>query len=163
MSKDVSRSHANWTLTELLSRAGIKESAFREMRRTGAVDAPTGTTSAARYGEHHFSQIRRVLNVAKQRGLSRSAACELVAADAPRPNRSPAVQSRVRAAAALSFTGNVRRLAPEVFLVYAKQLADFEKGLVDEATKTFKRELAVKRGIERLRAVPVKSTIHKLR
>jgi len=134
-----------WKLTELLSRAGIEKRAFRQMRSAGAVDPPWGTTRGARYGFEHLAQIKRVLFVEQRRGLSRSAACEFVSNERKVSPRSPAVQSKNRAAATLSFTGTVRRLMPEVFLVYSKKLPGFERQLIDEATDLFRkanRELA---------------------
>lgn len=135
----MSNNAASWKLSELLMRAGIEERAFRQMRSTRAVDPPSGTKRGARYGYEHLAQVQRVLRIAQRRGLSRSAACELVSEENETSRRSPAVQSRNRAAAALSFKGNVRCLMPGVFLVYQKQLSGLEKVLIDDATLRFRK------------------------
>lgn len=130
---------ASWKLSELLTRAGIEERAFRHMRSTDAVDPPSKNGRAARYGDRHLAQVKRVLDVEQRLGLSRSAACELVGLENAASRRSPDVQSRNRAAAAQSFKGTVRCLMPGVFLVYQKQPPGFEMALINEATLIFRK------------------------
>ena len=119
-----------------------------------------GSDRLARYNSVHQAQIQRVLYVEKLREMSRSAACDYVGAETTGDQRSPPVQSRNRAAAELSFKGNVRRLTPEVFLVYSKQLPSFEKGLIDELTNGFRRQLKLRQESKVVSAI-VKSTIHR--
>ena len=130
---------ATWKLSELLTRAGLEERAFRTMRSAGAVDPPSGVNRGARYGGEHLAQIQRVLFIEQSRGLSRSAACEWVRDERKATRRSPAIQSRNRAAAELSFKGTVRRLTPRVYLVYQKQLSGLERLLIHEATLRFRK------------------------
>lgn len=156
----MSNKTASWTLSELLMRAGIEERAFRQMRSVGAVDPPSGKNRGARYGYEHLTQIRRVLLIERRRGLSRAAACELVSDENETSRRSPAVQSRNRAAAALSFKGSVRSLMPGVFLVYQKQLSGFKKALIDETTLRFRR---ANRALAAAKSAPttMKSTVYR--
>ena len=149
-----------WKLAELLRRGGITDRAFRQMRSAGAVGPPMGSDRLARYSSVHLAQIQRVLYVEKNRGLSRSAACEFVGYETTSSRRSSAVQSRNRAAAELGFRGNVRRLTPEVFLVYSKQLPSFEKNLIDELTNRFRSQLKSRLAATVVSAT-VKSTIHR--
>jgi len=135
----MSRKSEPWPLEELLKRAGIGKRAFRHMRSTGAVEPPLRTGRAARYEDRHLVQVRRVLDVEQRLGLSRSAACELVALENATSRRSPDVQSRNRAAAAMSFKGTVRCLMPGVFLVYQKQSSGFEMALINETSHMFRK------------------------
>ena len=156
----MSDTSASWKLSELLTRAGIEQRAFRQMRSSGAVDPPSGSKRGARYGHEHLAQIQRVLRIAQRRGLSRSAACEFVSAENETSRRSPAVLSRNRAAAALSFKGTVRCLMPGVFLVYKKQLSGLEKVLINDATLRFRKanqELAATKSASNT----VRSTIYR--
>ena len=109
------------------------------MRRIGAVDPPTPPTAGARYGLHHLTQIKSVLRLAQKRGLSRTAACEIVAAERLAINRASPSRARAKAVAVLCFAGRVRRLAEGAYLVYDKRLSKDETRLVDNAVRSIRR------------------------
>ena len=144
MSKVTDGSRPPWRLRELLERAGIKESAFREMRRTGAVSPPGRPTSSAYYDLSHLKQIQAVLRLADRQGISRAAACNLIGLSRSTPLGRGASSSRIRQAAALCFSGAVRKISDGIFLVSAKPQTAAERTLLDATAKHMRRELAVR-------------------
>lgn len=157
----MSNTTPDWNLAELLRRAGISDRAFRQMRDTGAVGEPNGKNRGARYGPEHLNQIRRVLYVQSRRDLTMVAACEFVSAETSSNRRSPAVQSKNRAAADLSFKGTVRRLMPDVFLVYPKELSSFERRLIDEVTLRFRSQLKLRQASAEAASDGMRSTVYR--
>ena len=161
MSKGNPDAPSTWCLAALLKLAGIKESAFRQMRRVGAVDPPLGSRSNATYERGHLDQVHAVLRLAKRCEISRAAACELIAME--RATQQPAsALSRIRTAARLCFTGRVRRLSSGVYLVFDDSMPSPEKELLESMSKSLRRELAVVRQVER-RVTTRPSTIHRIR
>lgn len=164
MQRHPQRPNLPWALDELLELAGIGKSAFRQMRRIGAVEPPTPPTAGARYGPHHLKQIKSVLRLAQKRDLSRTAACELVAAERLAVSRSRPTRARAKTAAVLCFVGRIRGLAESAFLVYDKRLSKGASLLLDNAARSIRHELMV---MQVATAVPrkpqVASKVHRIR
>ena len=148
MSKVTDGSPPPWQLRELLERAGIKESAFREMRRTGAVSPPSRPTSGAYYDLGHLKQIQAVLRLADRQGISRAAACDLMGSSRSASLGRGASSSRIRQAAALCFSGTVRKISDGTFLVAEKPHEAADRTFINATVKLVKREFAIRSRVQ---------------
>ncbi len=128
------------------------------------MDPPVPPTRGARYDEHHLRQVWTVTQLSEEKGISRTAACELIAAERLAINQPSPSRTRAKTVATLCFAGRVRRIADGAYLVCDKRLSRGELLLVDNAIRSIQRELLARRtAIARLREPLPASKVHRIR